>query len=61
MFKSTDGGAHWSKFNSGLTNLDVLALTIDPQAPTILYAGTFGGGVFKTTFPVYLPLILRNR
>ncbi|MFN8008736.1 MAG: IPT/TIG domain-containing protein, partial [Terriglobia bacterium] len=27
----------------------ILSLAIDPQTPAILYAGTFGGGVFKST------------
>src|SRR6266446_5773860 len=27
----------------------VTALAIDPQTPTTVYAGTYGGGVFKTT------------
>src|SRR5438128_82679 len=31
--------------NTGLFNTNLRALAIDPQAPAILYAGTFGGGV----------------
>ena len=27
----------------------VYALAIDPQTPSMLYAGTYGGGVFKST------------
>src|SRR5713101_5799438 len=27
----------------------ITALAIDPQTPTTVYAGTYGGGVFKTT------------
>jgi photosystem II stability/assembly factor-like uncharacterized protein len=49
VFKSTNGGANWSAFNSGLTDTDVQALAIDPTTPTTLYAGTWGGGVFKST------------
>ena len=49
VFKSTDGGKHWSPVNTGLTDTDVEALAIDPVTPTILYAGTSGGGVFKST------------
>jgi photosystem II stability/assembly factor-like uncharacterized protein len=48
VFKSTDGGGHWSAVNTGLTITDVVALAIDPATPTTLYAGTFGG-VFKST------------
>ena len=32
VFKSTNGGASWEKRNSGLTNLSVFALSIDPNA-----------------------------
>ena len=35
--------------NTGLGNTDVRALAIDPAAPSTLYAGTWGGGVFKST------------
>src|SRR5438094_461849 len=49
VLKSTDGGANWSAVNTGLSILSVVSLTIDPQAPTTLYAGTAGSGVFKST------------
>ena len=39
----------WTNFNSGLTNLFITALAIDPTNPSIMYAGTWGG-VFKS-FP----------
>ncbi|MBK7920340.1 MAG: hypothetical protein IPJ94_29640 [Chloroflexi bacterium] len=39
--------AELSEINTGLTNIHVLALAIDPQTPTTLYAGTDGGGVFS--------------
>jgi len=48
VFKSTNGGGHWSAVNAGLTNTNVRALAIDPVTPTTLYAGT-GRGVFKST------------
>lgn len=38
--KSTDGGKSWRPINTGLTNLKVFAIAIDPQTPTTLYAGT---------------------
>jgi photosystem II stability/assembly factor-like uncharacterized protein len=42
VFKTTDGGGHWRLL--GLRDKGyVLALTIDPQHPSILYAGTSGG------------------
>jgi hypothetical protein len=35
--------------NTGLTNLNVNALALDPVPPSTLYAGTSNGGVFKST------------
>jgi hypothetical protein len=35
--------------NGGLPILPVQALVIDPVTPTTLYAGTAGGGVYKST------------
>src|SRR5207245_2023532 len=57
VFKSTDGGGSWSAVNSGLPYYpsnpyypEVFALTIDPQTPATLYAGTtLCGSVFKST------------
>src|SRR5262245_26345797 len=49
VFKSTDGGEHWTSVNAGLTNLDVDALVVDPAAPAALYAATQGDGVFRST------------
>jgi photosystem II stability/assembly factor-like uncharacterized protein len=56
VFKSTDGGENWRAVNTGLTHTFVYTLAIasplpgvDPATPTTLYAGTFGGGVFKST------------
>src|SRR2546428_2338945 len=49
VFKSTDGGGHWSGINAGLTDLHVQALAIGAQTPTTLYAGTRYSGVFKST------------
>ena len=43
---TADAGATWNHLDSGLTNLDVQALAIDPSDHTRLYAGTNGGGVF---------------
>ena len=38
-----------SASSSGLTNLGVLALVIDPSNPATLYVGTIEGGVFKSS------------
>jgi photosystem II stability/assembly factor-like uncharacterized protein len=54
VFKSTDSGATWAvanagtyNYGSGLTNLAINALAINPSNPATIYAGT-NGGVFKS-------------
>lgn len=46
VFASRDGSFSWRAINNDLTNFDVLALLA--LSPDTLYAGTFGGGVFRT-------------
>jgi hypothetical protein len=46
VFRSGDGGSSWTPVNAGLTNPTVFSLAFDPASPSILYAGTYGGGVF---------------
>jgi photosystem II stability/assembly factor-like uncharacterized protein len=48
VFKSIDGGAHWVPVNTGLTNLLVRTLAVDPANPMTVYAGTSGSGIFKS-------------
>src|SRR5437867_7677484 len=40
VFKSIDGGGHWSRTNAGQS---ITVLAIDPQAPATIYAGTVRG------------------
>ncbi len=47
VLKSTDGGN--SFFFTGLNNISVRALAIDPITPSNLYAATKGQGVFRST------------
>ena len=49
VFRSTDGGQNWNSIKTGLVNTDVRTLAIDSANPAVVYAGTFGGGVFKST------------
>ena len=50
VFKSTDGGEHWTAINTGgLTGTEVYALAIESHTPATVYAGSWGGGVFKST------------
>ncbi|MFO0728842.1 MAG: YCF48-related protein [Myxococcota bacterium] len=48
VFRSSDGGAHWTAENDGLTDLNVTALAIDPSAPSTIYAETTTA-IFKST------------
>ncbi len=49
VYKSTDGGATWQPNSSGLDNVEVRALTIDPLVPQVIYAGRDdGGGVYRS-------------
>src|SRR5207249_2172433 len=60
MFSSSNNGASWTPINTGFSNINVpnqgnvntpniTALATDPTNANIVYAGTAGGGVFKTT------------
>jgi hypothetical protein len=46
VYKSVDNGGSWSPMNDGLRSDTVYELVVNPITPTILYAGTAGGGVF---------------
>jgi hypothetical protein len=46
VFRSVDGGATWSAFNDGLTNLQIRALTVGRGSARTVFAAT-PGGVFK--------------
>ena len=49
LYKSFDYGDHWASFGAGIPEeLDIQSLVIDPQTPSTLYAGTWGGGVYKS-------------
>ena len=49
VFKSNNGGASWTEVNSGITDLQVLSLAVEPSNTNVLYAGTRLHGIFKTT------------
>jgi photosystem II stability/assembly factor-like uncharacterized protein len=48
VFKSTNGATNWSSVNSGITDLQVISLAVDPSNGNVLYAGTRLDGVFKS-------------
>jgi photosystem II stability/assembly factor-like uncharacterized protein len=59
VFKTTDGGLHWTATNTSLRAIPIGGplqgqfaghpLVLDPRTPSILYASTDGNGVFKST------------
>ena len=55
IYKTVDGGAHWTPVDDGLTNSDgtissvVNGLWLDPKDPSILLAATEFGGTFRTS------------
>jgi uncharacterized repeat protein (TIGR01451 family) len=40
VFKTTDGGAHWTNVTGGLPDVPVNSLVLDPSSDNTLYAGT---------------------
>ena len=51
LFRTKDGGAHWSPPGPGLEATVIYAMAIDPQDGSIVYASGFGalGGLFRST------------
>ncbi len=49
VLKTTDGGGSWFYAADGLGEASVFALAIDPHDSNVLYAGSAGQGVFKST------------
>ena len=48
VYRSVDGGSNWVRASSGITDTDVTALAVDPNAPQIVYAGTQQGNLFRS-------------
>ena len=48
MFRTINGGNNWSASNTGLANVTVHVVAVDPLTPTTIYAGTREHGVFKS-------------
>ncbi len=60
MFSGARTGGSWNPVNTGLTNLDVRALAIDPATPATVYAGT-SGGAFAITITAPRVAIATNQ
>jgi hypothetical protein len=48
VFVSTDSGVSWTSASSGLQNLSLTSLAMDPSDPAVLFAGTRGSGVWRS-------------
>jgi photosystem II stability/assembly factor-like uncharacterized protein len=48
LLKTTDGGENWTYVANGLGEALVFAIAIDPHDSNVLYAGSAGGGAFKS-------------
>ncbi len=46
--KSTDGGNNWEFYSNGLPGAKINAIAVDPNIPSIVYAGT-SQGIYKST------------
>ena len=49
VWKSSDSGKTWQAVNQGITTLNIRALAMNPKNPQILYAGTNGSGLYRST------------
>lgn len=49
LYKTIDGGKHWSLINNGLPGYTVTGLAIDPRNPDVIYLGLGGGGLYRST------------
>jgi photosystem II stability/assembly factor-like uncharacterized protein len=48
IYKTVDGGGHWSAVNSGLGPREIRSVALDPRHPEIVYAGAGGAGVWRS-------------
>ncbi|PYQ64981.1 MAG: hypothetical protein DMF54_12305, partial [Acidobacteria bacterium] len=48
IYRSDDFGRTWHRIQNGLGGLSVSSLWLNPGDPEVLYAGVYGGGVFKS-------------
>jgi hypothetical protein len=58
LFMSNDYGVTWTSMNAGLMVAQISCIELNPQGG-ILYAGTFGGGIYKKNRNDLYALIVR--
>ena len=50
-YRSIDSGATWARVGTGLEDVLVNGIAVDPINPEILYAATYGGGLMTFRVP----------
>jgi photosystem II stability/assembly factor-like uncharacterized protein len=51
LYRSSDGGGTWTAVGSGLGEVTINAILIDPDDPSTLYLATTGGSVMRLRQP----------
>jgi len=49
IYKSTNGGSEWAAVGGPGNYYDISSLAVNPTNPDIVYIGTVGGGIWRTT------------
>ena len=49
LYRTENGGSNWIKIGSGLPDGAIVALTIDPNTSSTVYAAPSGGGLYRST------------
>ncbi len=49
VWKSSDSGKTWQAVNRGIATLNMRSLAMDPKNAQIIYAGTNGSGLYRST------------
>jgi photosystem II stability/assembly factor-like uncharacterized protein len=49
ILKTVDGGSTWQTKNQGLATLNIRTVVMSPRDPQLLYAGTNGSGLYRST------------
>ena len=49
VYETRDSGQHWQFKSRGLSDLNIAALSVDERTPLHLWAGAWGGNIYRTT------------
>jgi photosystem II stability/assembly factor-like uncharacterized protein len=48
LFRTTDGASHWARVESPLNGLEIWSLSLLPQSPDVIFAGTCPSRLFRS-------------